>query len=242
MTVLWLAMLCMGSASIVGGATGFGTALIATPLMLLVGMDVTDVVVVNLFVGLATRIAAAIQLREHIEWRRVGWMGGSSLPGAWLGVLTISLLPVALLKPAVGVLTVVCGLALAIQPSGGPRPPSRPALSVAGFVSGYFGSTTSLNGPPVVLLLGRAKLPPMSFIADLAGFFVITNTLSLALLWIYSDIDLGEVWPLLLGCLAVGLIGNRLGIAIARRTPVGTFRWAVVTLVMAAGILTIVTA
>ncbi|WP_207165458.1 sulfite exporter TauE/SafE family protein [Tomitella biformata] len=232
----------MSFASIIGGATGFGTALIATPLMLLAGIDVTDVVIVNLVVGLATRIAAVIQLRAHVEWRRVGWLGGASLPGAWLGVLTVALLPVAYLKPAVGALTVLCGLALAIQPSGGPRPPSRPALSVAGFVSGYFGTTTSLNGPPVVLLLGRAKLPPMSFIADLAGFFVITNTLSLALLWIYSDVGLAAIWPMLVGCLVVGLIGNRVGIAIAQRLSVGTFRWGVIALVLAAGILTIVTA
>lgn len=242
MSTLLLAMLCMGFASIIGGATGFGTALIATPLMLLVGIEVTDVVVVNLLVGLATRLAATVQLRAHIEWRRVGWLGAASLPGAWLGVLTVALLPLAYMKPAVGVLTVLCGLALAIQPSGGPRPPSRKALSVAGFVSGYFGSTTSLNGPPVVLLLGRAKLAPMSFIADLAGFFVITNTLSLILLWIYSDVGLAAIWPMLLGCLVVGLVCNRLGIAIARRLSVGTFRWGVVVLVVAAGILTILTA
>lgn len=242
MSVLVLAMLCVGFASIIGGATGFGTALIAAPLMLLAGVGVTEVVVVNLVVGLVTRIAVVIQLRAHIEWRRVGWMGGASLPGSWLGVLTVALLPVAYLKPAVGALTVLCGLALAIQPSGGTRPPSRPALSAAGFVSGYFGATTSLNGPPVVLLLSRARLPPMSFIADLAGFFVITNTLSLALLWLYSDTDPTTNWPMLLGCSAVGLAGNALGIGIAKRLSVGSFRWAVVVLVTAAGMLTIVTA
>lgn len=42
---------------------------------------------------------------------------------------------------------------------------------MTGAISGYFSTTTSLNGPPVVLLLGRAKLPPLSFIADLAGYF-----------------------------------------------------------------------
>lgn len=236
------AMSCMAFAAVIGGATGFGTALIATPLMLLTGLDVTEVVVVNLVVGLATRLAAAIRLREHIEWRRVAVLGGASFPGAWLGVITVALLPLTYLEPAAGALTILCGLALAVPARGGTQSPSRVATAAAGFVGGYFSTTTSLNGPPVVLLLGRARLAPLSFIADLAGYFVVVNSLSLALLWVYSDVELSTSWPLLAGCLVVGLLGNRVGIGIAERLPVGAFRSAVIVLVLAAGAMTIVTA
>jgi len=46
--LLAIGTICVGVASVIGGATGFGTAMVATPLMLLAGFDVSDVVVVNL--------------------------------------------------------------------------------------------------------------------------------------------------------------------------------------------------
>lgn len=242
MIVVLSAMLCMGFASIIGGATGFGTALIATPLMLLAGIGVTEIVVVNLIVGLVTRIAVSFQLRTQIDWRRVALLGGASLPGAWLGVLTVNMLPGEYLKPAAGVLTVLCGLAMALPSSPNPKPPSRAANIAVGAIGGYFSTTTSLNGPPVVLLLSRAKLPPMSFIGDLAGYFVITNTLSLALLWTCTDVQPSAIWPMIVGCIVIALVGNVFGMWIARRLPVKTFRSSVIALVVVAGALTIASA
>ena len=120
--------------------------------------------------------------------------------------------------------------------------PDQHLKPAAGAIGGYFSTTTSLNGPPVVLLLGRAKIPPMSFIADLAGYFVITSIVSLALLWSGTGIDLPGLWPLLVACVVAGVTANQLGIAIARRLPTHLFRSAVIVLVVIAGLLTIVTA
>lgn len=240
MITILSAMLCMGFASIIGGATGFGTALIATPLMLLAGIGVTEIVVVNLIVGLITRVAVTYQLRMHIDWRRVALLGGASLPGAWLGVMTVNMLPEEYLKPAAGALTVLCGVLMALPAAKDPTPPSRAANIAVGTIGGYFSTTTSMNGPPVVLLLSRAKLAPMNFIADLAGYFIVTGTLSLTLLWIYTDVQPISMWPLLTGCIAAGILGNHLGMWIAGKLPVKTFRTGVIALVIAAGILTIV--
>lgn len=212
MDLIVIAALCVAAASVIGGATGFGTSLIATPLMLTAGIGLAETVVVNLVVALITRVGVTVQLREHIDWRRVAVLGSASVPGAWLGVQTVTLLPDQHLKPA------------------------------AGAIGGYFSTTTSLNGPPVVLLLGRAKIPPMSFIADLAGYFVITSIVSLALLWSGTEIDLPGLWPLLVACVVAGVTANQLGIGIARRLPTHLFRSAVIVLVVIAGLLTIVTA
>src|SRR5690606_25349336 len=91
--LIGLAVLCVAVASVIGGATGFGTSLMATPFMLMVGIGLTETVVVNLVVALVTRVGVTYQLREHIDWRRVALLGGASLPGAWLGVETVSMLP-----------------------------------------------------------------------------------------------------------------------------------------------------
>lgn len=242
MDLIVIAALCVAAASVIGGATGFGTSLIATPLMLTAGIGLAETVVVNLVVALITRVGVTVQLREHIDWRRVAVLGAASVPGAWLGVQTVTLLPDQHLKPAAGAVTILCGLAMALPTRHEARPPSAAITAAVGAIGGYFSTTTSLNGPPVVLLLGRAKIPPMSFIADLAGYFVITSIVSLALLWSGTEIDLPGLWPLLVACVVAGVTANQLGIAIARRLPTHLFRSAVIVLVVIAGLLTIVTA
>ena len=88
---------------------------------------------------------------------------------------------VVLMGARLGLALVSLGIALALDSTTvGLEPADRRGLfatvavaflatALTGAISGYFSTTTSLNGPPVVLLLGRARLPPLSFIADLAG-------------------------------------------------------------------------
>ncbi|MGV9870753.1 sulfite exporter TauE/SafE family protein [Rhodococcus koreensis] len=235
MTMLLVGALCIGIASVIGGATGFGTALIATPVMLMIGFAVPEVVFVNLVAGLITRIGAAYHLREHISWGRVALLGGGSLPGAWLGAVTLGLVPEQYLKPAAGVVVMLCGVAMALPRAETTRTPSTAAHVLTGSVGGYLGTTTSLNGPPPVLLLMRARLPPLAFIADLAGYFIVANVMALGVLWFHDEITESMFWPRLPIFVTAAVIGNVAGLAIARRLPPGVFRSAVIVLVIAAG-------
>ncbi|MFE5699734.1 sulfite exporter TauE/SafE family protein [Rhodococcus koreensis] len=236
MTMLLVGALCIGIASVIGGATGFGTALIATPVMLMIGFAVPEVVFVNLVAGLITRIGAAYHLREHISWGRVALLGGGSLPGAWLGAVTLGLVPDQYLKPAAGVVVMLCGVAMALPTrTQTTRTPSTAAHVLTGSVGGYLGTTTSLNGPPPVLLLMRARLPPLAFIADLAGYFIVANVMALGVLWFHDEITESMFWPRLPIFVTAAVIGNVAGLAIARRLPPGVFRSAVIVLVIAAG-------
>lgn len=240
MTIILLAALCTAVAAIIGGASGFGAAMIATPLMLLAGMEIADVVVINIVVGLLTRFTALYQLRRHVDWLRVALLGGASLPGAWLGTQVVTMVPHTYLKPAAGVLTVVCGILMALPLSSAPQEPSRFANAAMGAVGGFFSTTTSMNGPPVVLLLSRARIPPLSFIADLAGYFVIVGTLSLALLWSYEQFEPMSILPLLGACVVVGLISNQIGMRIAKKLSPERFRIGAICLTISAGLLTVV--
>lgn len=241
MTMLVAGALSIGIASIIGGATGFGTALIVTPVMLMVGFDVPQVVFVNLVAGLVTRVNVAYRLRHEINWRRVTLLGGGSLPGAWLGAVTLTMLPEQYLKPGAGALVMLCGIAMAL-PVGtkAPRNPPDAAQALTGAVGGYLATTTSLNGPPPVLLLMRARVPPLSFIADLAGYFIVANMMALGILWIHDEIPESMFWPRLPVFVLAAVVGNLCGLWIARRLPAGIFRTAVIVLVIVAGAMTLI--
>jgi len=232
--------LCLGVASIIGGATGFGTSLIATPLMLLAGFAVPEVVVINLLATLVTRIAVAYRLRTHINWPRVALLGLGCVPGAWLGAVTVTLLPAHDLKLAAGAGVMLCGILMAVPTRRQTGDPSAASQVATGVVGGYLSTTTSLNGPPPVLLLTRARLPPLNFLADLAGYFIVTNTVSLTILGLRNEVPPALLWPMLPVSVAAALSGNLVGLRIAKRLPAKVFRSIVIALVIVAGALTIV--
>jgi uncharacterized membrane protein YfcA len=237
-----LGCVCVAFASLVGGATGFGTALVATPLMLLAGFSVPEVVFVNLVVGLVTRCAATFQLRAHVVWSRVGLFALGSIPGAWAGAVVLDVLPLHILKLAAGVLAVLCGISMILPNRGEPRSPSPAAEAATGAVGGFLSTTTSLNGPPPALLLTRARVPPLVFIADLAGYFTVVSAVSLIILGVRGQVPHSILWPALPIFVAAGLLGNAGGLWIAHRLPERAFRSAVIALVIVAGAMTAITA
>jgi uncharacterized membrane protein YfcA len=241
MLLIW-GSVCIGMAAVVGGATGFGAALIAAPFMLLVGFNVEDVVIINLVAGVVTRIGVSLRLRAHIDWRRVTLLAAGSLPGACLGALPVLTLPEQTLKQVVGLVVVLCGLGMAAARLQQPYVPSARAQVAAGFLSGYLSTTTSLNGPPIVLLLARAGLPPLAFIADLAAYFTLTNALSLLILVGRGPIPTDILQPALPVLLVIAMIGNFLGLRVARKLPAQGFRAIVIGLVIIVGALTAIMA
>src|SRR5918911_1338938 len=83
---LVLGGIAVALASFLGGVTGFGYSLVATPLLLLDGYSLPFVVTVNLALAFVTRLSVAVRFR-HSAWpRRVAMLIGGAVPGLWLGV------------------------------------------------------------------------------------------------------------------------------------------------------------
>ena len=228
-------------AATLGGAAGFGTALISAPLLLLLGFPLPFIVTLNLAMNMVTRVAASIHLRRHIT-HRSSWLIIGSIPGLMLGALVLTSISSHLIKLGTGivVLTLTVFLARAIS-----RPAPRPlkaAPAVAGFAGGFLGATTSLNGMPAVLLLARDKVAPASFLADLAFYFVLSNAIALCILHFSHALNTRALFPALVLWLPGSLLGNQIGIALGTRLPERVFRWFIIVVAFIAGVVTLVTA
>src|SRR3954470_3306728 len=165
---LALGALSVAAASFLGGVTGFGYALVATPLLLLAGFPLPFVVTANLTLALVTRVSIAYRFRAFVTPRRVAALVLGSVPGLWIGTRVLTSVDPSAIKLAAGVLVMVVAMAMA-RSLGAPAPRPLPGAPVAaGFAGGFLGATTSLNGVAPVLLLARDKAAPRSFIADLA--------------------------------------------------------------------------
>lgn len=238
--LLVVAGLVLAGGGILGGAAGFGASLMTAPLLLVAGLPIGEVVVANLATTAATRVWTVTRLRQHVNWTRMLPVIAGSIPGAAAGVMVLPSIDVSLLRLVVGCVVAASGLTLGIVPHA--KAVLRwPAGAVIGLAAGFLGTTTSVNGAPVAIALSRAERRPLTFVADMGAFFLLSDLFSLALIGARGTAS-GRAFllslPVLIGC---GLVGNVCGLHIARRVPPAIFGICVRALIVAAGILTIAT-
>ena len=230
-------------ASFLGGVTGFGYSLVATPLLLLIGYDLRFVVTANLALALVTRISVAVRFRRSASPPRVALLVGGAIPGIWLGVAILKAVDPDDIKIAAGIVTMIAAALLARSVNAPPPRRTIPgAAAVAGFFGGFLGASTSLNGVAPVLLLARDKASPRSFLADLAMYFVGANAIGLAILAARHTIEPDALSPAFLVWLPGSLIGNWLGTTLGPRLPEAAFRRLTLVVVFVAGGVTALTA
>lgn len=226
-------------ASVLGGATGFATSLLSTPLLLLAGLDLPSVVVVNLAGTLVSRLVVVVRDRSRVDISRVVPIVVGVLPGAWLGAMITGRLDPQVLRVGAGVAVALLGVVLLLAPRVvTSRPSSRALRAGAGVAGGFLATTTSLNGPPVAILLQREGLAPRAFIADLAAYFVVGNTVSLVILAIHGRIPVGLLWPELPVLIVAAVLGNQMGRRLTGRISATSFRMVTCVLVIASGLVT----
>jgi uncharacterized membrane protein YfcA len=225
------------SATFLAGVVGFAYGLVALPLLLLVGVPLGDVVVINLVVGLASRLSVVARRHADITWSRARLLLVGCVPGVLLGVVTRDRLDTDVIQLAAGVVTLV---AVSFIARGGrarhPRSSTPPHVVVAGGLGGFLGVTTSLNGVPPALLLTGDRATARSMVADLAVYFVLGNILTLLILSQSGQSPSGWVWSALLLWVPIGLAGNLLGVALGPRMPYALFRRLTITVIVASGV------
>jgi len=240
---LLLGGIAVTAASFLGGVTGFGYSLVATPLLLLIGYPLRFVVTANLSLALVTRVSVAVRFYRSASPRRVALLVGGAIPGLWLGVEILRTVDPTDIKIAAGIVTMVCAGLLARSVNAPPPRRTIPgAAAVAGFFGGFLGASTSLNGVAPVLLLARDKASPRSFLADLAMYFVGANAIGLAILAARHTIDTDALSPAFLVWLPGSLAGNWLGTTLGPRLPEVAFRRLTLGIVFVAGGVTAITA
>ena len=234
--------LVVAAASFLGGVTGFGYSLVATPLLLLLGFDLPFVVTANLAVACITRITVAYRFRSDAKPGRAASLIAGSVPGLWLGAVVLTTVDVSTIKLGAG-LVVMAAAVLLWRAVTAPPPRQLPGAPVAaGFAGGFLGAATSLNGVAPVLLLARDKAEPRSVIADLALYFVASNAIGLAVLLAEGALESEALWPAFVLWLPGSVAGNWAGTVVGPRLPELGFRRLTLAIVFVAGGVTALTA
>ncbi|HEX7005274.1 MAG TPA: sulfite exporter TauE/SafE family protein [Trueperaceae bacterium] len=211
-----LVLLILFGSSFVRSLVGFGDALLAMPLLLLVvGLDVA-VPLVGLVAVVVAVILLSLNWRE-VEFRSLGPLLATALLGAPIGVLLVKSLEGEWLIHALGVLLILFGGYRLI----GPRLPEvrHPALTLPlGLLSGIFGGAYNVSGPFALLYAGLRGWSPRVFRASLQGFFIVTSA-AIAVSQGVAGFWTPQVWNLFLLSLPLVVTANLGGHLLASRVP-----------------------
>ena len=162
-------------------------------------------------------------------------MGIAAIVGAVLGARLFVLADPTTLRLAIAVLVLALGVPLLLdyhRPFGN----ERLVCLAAGLVSGLLSGSTSMAGPPVVLMGVNQLWENDHLRANLIAYFTITSVASIALLTGAGALQAGvlSLDATLLPALALGLAAGLLAVG---RVPPIAFRRVVILLVLGSGLL-----
>lgn len=155
------------------GVTGFGSALVAMPLLTLF-MDVKTAVPLCMLNGLIITSFLSLRLRRNLDWAKIMPLFFGCLPGILVGARFLREADSGVIKILLGIMLVgyaLFGLLGRLQP----RRIGRPWAWLAGFATGVIGSAFSAGGPPVIIYTTLTGWTKDDIKATLSVFFLITG-------------------------------------------------------------------
>jgi uncharacterized membrane protein YfcA len=198
------AIVAAGSA--VQASVGFGLALIAAPLLLLV--DRSLVPGPMLAGSLVLTLLVAWRDRSGIDTGGIGWALGGRLLGTVPAAGALAAVSARSFDLFFACLVVLAVLLSVVHPN---LRPTRGAVFTAGALSGFMGTISSIGGPPVALVYQHARGATLR--GTLASYFVIGSVMSIAALGVAGVFG----WDDLLLSLAL-VPGTVVGFATSRWT------------------------
>jgi uncharacterized membrane protein YfcA len=224
------------AAATVQGVVGFGSNLLAVPVVaLIVPAALPGAMIIP---GVPMALAMAVSERDHVDWRGGRFILLGRVPGTALGVAVVAIVSSQVLAIVIGSV-VIAAVAVSVFASH-LHPGVTPATATAtGIATGFTGTAAAIDGPPLALLY-QHDAPPV-FRSTLATQFTIGTVFTLTGLLIGGQL---HGWQLLLGVSLMPsyLVGFGLSLVIRPRVGSRNLRPVVLTIAALTGVAAILRA
>ena len=226
-----------GFAATTQSITGFGFALIVVPaLTLLLGPK--EAVVAMTSIGVPLVAWNALRWRADIQAREALTVTVAALVGMPLGLWVLTRANDRLLTAIIGVTILVLTVWLW---RGLHLPTGRRTEVVAGLLSGALSTSVGTNGPPLVIAFQATDMPPKPFRATLQACFFVEGSVALLVFW-SRELFVADVGRAAMVGVPAVVVGSLLGDRLAPRVHANAFRTTVLVLLVAAGLLALISA
>ena len=260
MDITTVALLVLGAVggAVVQAATGFGFAIVAAPVFL-AAMNSHAALQVLVVIHLVQTVMMLPSVWSLVPRQLFKALVVGAVVGSPIGLLFFMSLDVRALKLTVGVLILLFTALLIAREAGwfarvapvDRRDPAAgdeiaaappPAMAfVTGAISGAMTSLLVMPGPPLMLYLAGAPLPHARARALAISFFGLCYLFVTALNTFWAGMGDG-VWWLALALVPAVYLGTLAGQRIARHVTQGSFRVAVLALLVLSGVGAIISA
>ena len=225
-------------AALTQGLTGFGFAIVAAPLLLLL-MEPRSMVVLNILGASIVCIMVVAHSWRYVSVRGMVPMAVTAVFGVPLGSYVLLMASPEVLKLAIALLVVLFSIPLLLGYSRRFQS-ERPLSVVMGFISGVLKTSTSLSGPPVILFLVNQGWPQEVMRASLAAYFLFLGVVAIG--WFLpTGLVTGELLMMTASTLPAAAAGFFVGIWLLPRVNPELYRKIAILIVMGAGLVSIVT-
>lgn len=160
-------------AGFIQGLSGFGSALVAMPLLLLF-LDARTAVPLCILCGIVITGFLTVRLRSHLNRKTIMPLAIGCMPGIVIGVAFLKIADDRLIKILLGIMLISYCLYHMIM-----KPKSRSLHAawayLAGFGTGFIGAAFSAGGPPAIIHATLTGVTKQTIKATLTGFFFLTG-------------------------------------------------------------------
>lgn len=223
-------------AYVVRGMSGFGTSLVAIPLLVLI-MPIHAAVPLMSLLGLAAMLMLGVRDRGHVRWDELRRLLGPTLLGVAAGVYLFALLDARLMQKLLGVFIV--GYAVYMIVAQFLRERAERCSVRWAYPAGFAGSVVDSmfgggGGLLVVIYMHRRGYAPVAFRATLAVLWLLELLVRVGGYAVSGFYDARVLWLAVLAAPAM-VLGNRLGEGITRTLSPQAFTRVLAVVLMASG-------
>ena len=216
--------------------SGFGFALLSMPIMTL-AVPVQQAVVVSTLLGMLSTSWQAYHLRDNAVRPLVKRLSLAAFVGMPLGLFVLDVVSDRSLKLTLGIAVLIATTLLVARIN---LKHVGPGFDIGvGFVSGVLNTSLSTNGPPLVFGLQARHLEADEFRATITMVFALSNIVGITLFAIDGKFTNDGMKAALIA-LPAWFIGQALAWPIRKHVQGDRFRTLVLSLLVIAGVSTIV--
>jgi uncharacterized membrane protein YfcA len=237
LTTILFSFAVVFGAYVVRGMSGFGTSLVAIPLLVFV-LPIHSAIPVMSLLGLCAMLMLGLRDRGHVRWDEMWRLLGPTLAGVFAGIYIFMLLPASLMQKLLGafIVTYAVYMLAARVSSGRPTQCSTTWAYPMGFAGSVIDSMFGGGGGLlVVIYMHRRGYHMVAFRATLAVLWLLELVVRVAG-YAVSGFYNRELLLLCLMTLPAVVLGNLLGERITRRMSAAQFNKVIAIVLLASGI------
>ncbi|MBU1234399.1 MAG: sulfite exporter TauE/SafE family protein [Proteobacteria bacterium] len=225
-------------AGFIQGMTGFGSALVAIPLLSLF-LDIKSAVPLCMLNSLVITTFLSLKMRKHLDRKKLIPLCLAAVPGIIIGSTLLKLVSSTVIRISMGILIVAYSL-YSLFSTPKPRKLHKAWSYVAGFSSGAIGAAFSAGGPPTIIYTTLNGWNKDEIKATLSGFFLFNAYLT-ASVHAVSGLTTLEVFSFFMVSAPFVLLGTVIGSICYGRIPHNLYLQLIFTFLVLMGIMMIIT-